>query len=88
MKWPANAQRPNVDAESGLTSQNIQGQEGKRIENDEQTKIGPAINAEAVSAVTHRLEITEGRNPAHTTVEKEHGAKEFCGKGHLRNERV
>jgi hypothetical protein len=68
--------------------QNVQGQEGKRIENDEQTKIGPVIDAEAISAITKGLEITEGRNPAHATVEKEHGAKECCRKGHLRHERA
>jgi hypothetical protein len=68
--------------------QNIQGKEGKRIENDEQTQIGPAIDTEAVSAITKGLEIPEGRNPAHTTLDEKHGAKECRGKGQGRQERI
>jgi hypothetical protein len=85
---PTNVSIGQANVAQQQVVQNIQGLEAKRIENDEQTKIGPDIHAEEIPAITHGLEIAEGRNPAHATLDEKHGAKECRGKGHLRHERV
>ena len=67
---------------------NVQRLGGAQARDDEQTRMQPVVEAEAVSAVSEGIAGTEARNPPYPTLDEKHGAKERCGKGSLRHERA